>query len=191
MANAPLNTTLLDRAIIFAVKAHAGTERRGKGYPYIVHPLEAVEIVATMTPDQELLAAAALHDTVEDTDVTVEQIRAEFGERIASLVADESEERPEGVSDEASWHDRKRAAINRLAKASHDAKIVALGDKLSNMRAIARDYAEIGDALWNRFHSKNPKDHEWHYRGLADALRELSDTSAFQEFERLINQVFN
>ena len=191
MANAPLNTTLLDRAIIFAVKAHAGTERRGKGYPYIVHPLEAVEIVATMTPDQELLAAAALHDTVEDTDVTVEQIRAEFGERIASLVADESEERPEGVSDEASWHDRKRAAINRLAKASHDAKIVALGDKLSNMRAIARDYAEIGDALWNRFHSKDPKDHEWHYRGLADALRELSDTFAFQEFERLINQVFD
>ena len=191
MANAPLNTTLLDRAIIFAVKAHAGTERRGKGYPYIVHPLEAVEIVATMTPDQEMLAAAALHDTVEDTDVTVEQIRAEFGERIASLVADESEERPEGVSDEASWHDRKRAAINRLAKASHDAKIVALGDKLSNMRAIARDYAEIGDALWNRFHSKDPKDHEWHYRGLADALRELSDTFAFQEFERLINQVFD
>lgn len=191
MANAPLNTALLDRAIIFAVKAHAGTERRGKGYPYIVHPLEAMEIVATMTPDQELLAAAALHDTVEDTDVTVEQIRAEFGDRIATLVADESEERPNGLSDEESWHDRKRAAINHLANASHDAKIVALGDKLSNMRAIARDYAEIGDALWNRFHSKNPKDHEWHYRGLADALRELSDTSAFQEFEQLINQVFN
>lgn len=191
MANAPLNTTLLDRAIIFAVKAHAGTERRGKGYPYIVHPMEAVEIVATMTSDQELLAAAALHDTVEDTDVTVEHIRAEFGERVASLVADESEERQEGVSDEESWHDRKRAAINRLAKASHEAKIVALGDKLSNMRAIARDYAEIGDALWNRFHAKDPKDHEWHYRGLADALRELGDTFAFQEFERLINQVFN
>lgn len=191
MANAPLNTTLLDRAIIFAVHAHAGTERRGKGYPYIVHPMEAVEIVATMTSDQELLAAAALHDTVEDTDVTVEQIRAEFGERVASLVADESEERQEGVSDEESWHDRKRAAINRLAKASHEAKMVALGDKLSNMRAIARDYAELGHALWNRFHAKDPKDHEWHYRGLADALRELSDTFAFQEFERLINQVFN
>ena len=67
MANKPLNTDFLDRAIIFAVKAHSGTERRGKGYPYIVHPLEAVEIVATMTKDQELLAAAALHDTVEDT----------------------------------------------------------------------------------------------------------------------------
>lgn len=52
MANKPLDTTLLDRAIVFAVRAHAGTERRGKGFPYIVHPMEAVEIVATMTPDQ-------------------------------------------------------------------------------------------------------------------------------------------
>ena len=190
MANKPLDTTLLDRAIVFAVRAHAGTERRGKGFPYIVHPMEAMEIVATMTPDQELLAAAALHDTVEDTDVTVEQIREEFGERIASLVASESDTLPEGVSEEDSWHARKQAAIDRLARASHDAKIVALGDKLSNMRAIARDYAQQGDALWNLFHAKDPKDHEWHYRGLADALRELEDTFAYQEFVKLINQVF-
>jgi myo-inositol-1(or 4)-monophosphatase len=136
------------------------------------------------------LAAAALHDTVEDTNVTVEQIRAEFGERIASLVADESEERTEGVSKEDSWHDRKQAAIDRLSHASLDAKMVALGDKLSNMRTIAHDYAKIGDALWSRFHAKDPKEHEWHYRGLADALRELDGTFAYKEFEQLINQVF-
>lgn len=188
--NKPLDTELLDRAIIFAVKAHAGTERRGKGFPYIVHPMEAVEIVATMTPDQELLAAAALHDVVEDTDVTVDTIRDEFGDRIAELVASESDTFEAGVSDEDSWHSRKQAAINRLAKASHDAKIVALGDKLSNMRAIARDYAVMGPALWNIFHAKDPKDHEWHYRGLADSLRELEGTFAFKEFENLINQVF-
>jgi myo-inositol-1(or 4)-monophosphatase len=191
MANKPTDTQLLDRAIVFAVKAHAGTERRGKGFPYIVHPMEAVAIVATMTADQELLAAAALHDTVEDTDVTVEQLRAEFGPRIASLVADESDTFEEGVSEEESWHGRKQAAIDRLARASHDAKIVALGDKLSNMRAIARDYSVQGDALWNLFHEKRRSEHEWHYRGLADSLRELQDTFAFQEFEELINKVFN
>ena len=190
MANKALNTELLDRAINFAVRAHAGTERRGKGFPYIVHPMEAMEIVATMTPDQELLAAAALHDTVEDTDVTVEQLRAEFGDRIAGLVAAESDAFVGGVSEENSWHARKQAAIDRLARAPHDAKMVALGDKLSNMRAIARDYAVQGDALWNIFHAKDPKDHEWHYRGLADSLRELQDTFAFQEFESLINEVF-
>ena len=190
MANKPLDTALLDRAIMFAVRAHAGTERRGKGFPYIVHPLEAVEIVATMTPDQELLAAAALHDTVEDTDVTIEQIRAEFGDRIASLVASDSDEKVSGVSAEQSWVIRKQAAINRLSHASRDAKTVALGDKLSNMRAIARDYAMQGDDLWNLFRVKDRRDHEWHYRGLADALRELQDTFAYKEFESLIDQVF-
>ena len=191
MANNPLDTSLLDRAIIFAVHAHSGTERRGKGFPYIVHPMEAVEIVATMTSDQELLAAAALHDTVEDTDVTVEQIRAEFGERIASLVASESDTLEAGVSEEASWHARKQAAIDRLAAAPHDAKIVAIGDKLSNMRAIARDYEVQGDALWNLFHVKDRREHEWHYRGLAASLSELADTDAYREFVRLIDEVFS
>jgi myo-inositol-1(or 4)-monophosphatase len=190
MANKPLDTELLDRAIIFAVKAHAGTERRGKGFPYIVHPMEAMEIVATMTPDQELLAAAALHDVVEDTDVTAAEIEAEFGPRVASLVVAESDVFPEGVSEEDSWRFRKQAAIDRLSKASREAKMVALGDKLSNMRAIARDYAMKGDELWKIFHAPHPSDHEWHYRGLADALRELEDTFAFKEFESLINQIW-
>ena len=190
MANKYLNTELLDRAIIFAVKAHHNTERRGKGFPYIVHPMEAVEIVATITSDQELLAAAALHDTIEDTDVTVEDIRREFGDRITELVYAESDQFDESVSEEDSWHDRKQAAINRLAAASHDAKIVALGDKLSNMRAIWRDYQQKGDELWNIFHAKNKADHEWHYRGLAKSLSDLSDTFAYQEFIRLIDDVF-
>ena len=190
MANSPLNTDLLDRALIFAVHAHAGTERRGKGFPYIVHPLEAVSIVATMTADQELLAAAALHDTVEDTEVTVEQIRAEFGDRVAALVAEESDSFEEGIPHEKNWHSRKQAAIDRMLRASREAKMVALGDKLSNMRAIARDYALQGDDFWNLFHVKERSEHEWHYRGLADALRELDGTFAYQEFERLINQVF-
>jgi myo-inositol-1(or 4)-monophosphatase len=190
MANKPLDTALLDRAIVFALRAHAGTERRGKGFPYIVHPLEAVTIVATMTSDQELLAAAALHDTVEDTDVTIDQIRAEFGDRIASLVAADSDIPVQNMNAEDSWYVRKQAAIDRIAASSHDAKIVAMGDKLSNMRAIARDYVMQGDALWNLFRVKNRKDHEWHYRGLAEALRELQDTFAYKEFEQLINQVF-
>ena len=176
MSNNPLDTALLDRAISFAVKAHSGTERRGKGFPYVVHPMEAMAIVATITSDQELLAAAALHDTVEDTEVTVDLIRAEFGDRIADLVAAESDNPKEGVSEEDSWHTRKQEGIDRLATASRDVKIVAIGDKLSNMRAIARDYAF--------------SEHEWRFRALADALRELEGTFAFMEFEWLIERVF-
>ena len=188
---ASFDTSLLDRAIIFAVRAHAGMERRGKGFPYILHPMEAAAIVATITPDQDLLAAAALHDVVEDTPVTVEQLRAEFGDRIAELVASESEDPIAHMSEEASWHTRKQAAIDRLAAATHDAKIVAMGDKLSNMRAIARDYEEQGDALWKRFHVTERSEHEWHYRGLAASLAELASTDAYREFTELIDQVFS
>lgn len=196
MGNKYLDTDLVDRAIVFAVKAHHNTERRGKGFPYIVHPLEAMEIVASITPDPELLAAAALHDTVEDTDVTVEQIREAFGERIAELVHAESDQLDGvvftgGANEEETWHQRKQAAIDRLAAASHDAKIVAMGDKLSNMRAIWRDYQTKGDDLWHIFHVKDKASHEWHYRGLAASLSELRDTFAYQEFVRLIDEVFN
>lgn len=190
MTNNPLDTSLLDKAIKFAVDSHAGTERRGKGFPYIVHPMEAMEIVSTITSDQNLLSAAVLHDTVEDTSVTIEDIRAEFGDIIAGIVEAESDKYQEGVSEEDSWYDRKLAAIQRLAKAPQEAKIVALGDKLSNMRAIARDYAVIGDDLWQIFHAKDKKDHEWHYRGLAQSLSSLSDTFAYKEFIFLIDKVF-
>ena len=190
MSEKSINTELCDRAIVFAVRAHSGVERRGKGFPYIIHPMEAMAIVATMTSDQELLAAAALHDTVEDTDVTVEDLRRAFGDRVASLVADESDILIEGQSKSQSWQARKTTAIAHLAGASHEAKIVALGDKLSNMRAIARDYAVQGDALWQLFHVKDKKLHEWHYRGLASALKELEGSFAYQEFISLIDKVF-
>ncbi|MBR3072058.1 HD domain-containing protein [Fibrobacter sp.] len=185
-----MDTSILDRAIVFAVNAHQGTERRGKGFPYIVHPMEAVEIVATMTTDQELLAAAVLHDTVEDTDVTLDDIRREFGERVAKLVKEESDVFIDGVSEADSWHERKQAAIDRLAQASRDAKMVALGDKLSNARIIYRDFVQKGNELWNIFHVTDVKEHEWHYRGLAESLKELEGTFAYSEFTDLINKIF-
>ncbi len=185
-----MDTAFVDKAILFALKAHAGTERRGKGFPYIIHPLEAMSIVASITNDPELLAAAVLHDTVEDTAIRVEDLSREFGPRVAAIVEAESDQFAAGVSEEDSWHSRKQAAIDHLRMAPYDAKIVAMGDKLSNMRAIWRDYQQQGDALWSLFHAKLRSDHEWHYRGLADSLKELKDTFAYQEFVHLIDDVF-
>lgn len=191
MANEYLDTSFVDKAIRYAVDAHAGTERRGKGFPYVIHVLEAMEIVATMTSDPELLAAAALHDTVEDTSVTIDDIRREFGRKVADLVEAESDRIEPGEDETGCWRTRKQAAIDRLAAASLDAKTVALGDKLSNMRAIARDYREKGDELWKIFHAPGGKaDHEWHYRGLASSLAELKGTPAYDEFTSLIDQTF-
>ena len=181
-----MDTTLLDRAIRFAVAAHSGVERRGKGFPYIVHPMEAMAIAATMTPDQEILAAAALHDVVEDTDVTLEDLRAQFGDRVAQLVDTESDH----FKDDLDWRARKEDSLKRLREADRDEKIVALGDKLSNMRAIARDYTSEGEVFWDRFRVKEKSVHGWRYHALLDALSELADTYAYQEFDFLVNRIF-
>lgn len=190
MGNKALDTTIFDKAAQFAIKAHAGIERRGKGFPYIIHPMEAAEIAATISNDPEILAAAMLHDVVEDTDYTIDDIRKEFSERIAALVESESDKSSGSVSEKDSWISRKIDAINRLASAPIDAKIVAMGDKLSNMRAIARDYDTIGDEIWKIFHQSDKRLHEWHYRGLAESLKELSGTFAYNEFTALIDHVF-
>jgi len=185
--NNPLDTDLFDKAVKFATDAHSGTERRGKGFPYIIHPMEAVTIVATITSDPELLAAAILHDTVEDTDVTFVQIRELFGEHVATLVQHETAP----LHGDAPWRTRKQAQIDLLASAPHDSKIVAIGDKLSNLRAISSDYKQIGDKLWKRFSAPNGKeDVAWYYRQLAYALSDLDGTPPYKEFLSLLEETF-
>lgn len=143
--------------------------------------------MATMTNDQEMLAAAILHDTVEDTDVTIEQIRDQFGERVAELVKHETAP----LDDSLTWREKKTAQLKQLADAPYDSKIVALGDKLSNMSGIALDYRRIGDEVWKLFHAPNGKiDVEWYYRSLAEALAELWDTLAYKEYHKLLEEVF-
>ena len=190
MGEKKIDTSFLDKALMFAIKAHSGVERRGKGFPYIVHPMEAVAIVASITSDQELLAAAALHDVVEDTEYTVDDIKREFGERVARLVAAESDLVVEGKSESDSWVERKQYAIDRLAKLDRDAKIVSIGDKLSNARAMLGDYEELGEDLWEKFHVSDPKLHKWHYEGLRNSLSDLKGTFAFEEFSVIVDKLF-
>jgi len=190
MANKFIDTEIFDKAAFFAINAHHNSERRGHKTPYIIHAMEAAAVCESITSDQEVLAASILHDVVEDTDVTLEDIRREFGDRVASLVKAESVLIAEGKSDVETWKERKQESIDKLSAASYEEKIVAMGDKLSNMRAIYRDYVDIGDELWNRFHNNDPAEHEWHYRGLAIALYELKDTHAYKEFVELIFKTF-
>ena len=131
-----MNTDIIDKAIAVATAAHKGQTRKGSNLPYIVHPMEAMSIVATESEDQEMLAAAALHDVVEDTSITMDELRAMFGDRVADMVgADSNPPHREGDT----WYSRKQEAIDRLAAASRDAQMVAMGDKLSNQIVTAAD----------------------------------------------------
>ena len=181
---------ILEKAITFAAEKHKGMVRKGSSIPYIVHPLEAVAIAGGITSDHEILAAAVLHDVVEDTPVTIEEIKEIFGARIAALVAAESEDKMPDIPPSESWKARKEATVNALGKASEPEKIIVLADKLSNIRAIYNDYSRIGDEVWERFNQKDKKMQEWYYRAIANSLLSLSQHTAYQEYCRLVDMVF-
>ena len=181
---------ILDCAIIFATKAHEGQFRKGTQIPYILHPMEAAAIVGSMTTDEEIIAGAVLHDVAEDTDTTVEDVIALFGERVGSLVASESEDKRENLPAESTWKIRKQETLNHLATAPIEVKMITLGDKLSNIRAIYRDYQRIGDKLWNRFNQKDKNEHCWYYSEIARCVAELCEYQAYKEYCDLIDKTF-
>ena len=183
--------TLLDQAIVFATKAHAGALRRDGHTPYILHCTEAAAIAATMTQDQEVLAAAVLHDVVEDTAVTAETLELEFGARVAQLVGAMSENKRPDLPPEDTWLVRKEETIAALEESSDLAVAqLYLADKLSNLRGIARDFEEYGDDLWEFFHQKSRAKQSWYYYRLETALSKLADTDAYREFHHLRLRVF-
>lgn len=185
------NMDLLEKAVAFAVRAHEGQVRKKSGTPYILHPMEAATIAATLTDDREVLAAVMLHDTVEDTDTTLDDIRREFGDRVARLVQGETEKEYAELSREESWKLRKEESLRRLrVNDDSSVKIMWISDKLSNARSMLRIYEEQGDAMWNLFHQKDKRIQEWYYRAVADALKELSETPAYREYVILINYIF-
>ena len=183
--------TKTERAIMFAVKAHEGIRRKGKERLYILHPIEAMTIVASLTEDEDALAAAVLHDVVEDTDVKEDVIRETFGDRVADLVMAESEDKMRDIPSEASWEARKQATIDHLAEQEKDALLICLGDKLANIREMSRDYADIGDELWVRFNQKDKKAHEWYYRSIFQILAEtFCEVPPIREYRTLLKEVF-
>ena len=182
---------VFEQACIFAVERHSGMIRKGTQIPYITHPMEAAAIVATMTTDREILAAAVLHDVVEDTPTTLAEIEARFGIRVARLVAAESEDKRPELPASETWKLRKEETIDRLRGTEDPAeKMLVIGDKLSNLRGLQRDYAALGEAVWSRFHVTDKALHRWYYTAIADATKELSDCPAWQEMNGLINSIF-
>lgn len=183
--------TVLDRAILTAVHAHSGAVRKGGHVPYILHPLETAAICAGMTEDQEVLAAAVLHDTVEDTGYTPEALEREFGPRVAAFVAAETEDKRPGRDPAVTWRLRKEGTICRLrSERRTEVKMLVLADKLSNLRATYQGILKEGSAFWGQFHQKDPLAHCWYYREVGAALAELRGWPAWQEYWWLYESIW-
>lgn len=180
-----------EKALEFATKAHEGTMRKGTNIPYITHPIEVAEILKTITDNENVWIAGLLHDTVEDSETTAEDISKLFGEEVARLVLSNTENKRKGMSKEETWKIRKEETLAKIEKMTKEEKMIILGDKLSNMRHLARDYREIGDKVWERFNQKDKNLHKWYYKGILDNIEsDLGYTEGWKEYKTLLEEIF-
>ena len=144
-------------AIEFAARAHHGQYRKASPLPYILHPLNVARILIECGASDDVVIAAVLHDVVEDTPVTLQEVQAEFGENVARLV--------EGMSEpnrQDKWEKRKQDMLTFLETAPQDLLLIELADKLDNIREIRRDLARDGEQVWTRF-SRGQDQQKWVY----------------------------
>ena len=184
----PADETLF-RALDFAAQAHRGQFRKGTRIPYLVHPLRVAEVLLRAGCPNELAVAALLHDTLEDTAVTEAELRRAFGDRIADLVVALSE--PEHRT--APWTQRKAHTVAFLRTAPPEVVLLALADKLDNLRSMAEDLRWVGEALWARFNAPKPQQAAY-YRQLAAVFRERLPADPGRrlaaDFAALVEEVF-
>jgi len=174
-------------ALTFATELHADQTRKGGGIPYVAHLLGVASTVLEHGGNEDEAIAALLHDAIEDQGgaATREEIRRRFGDLITAIV--------DGCTDcdqtpKPPWRQRKEAYLAHLNQASASVLLVSASDKLYNARSILKDYRQIKDAVWERFHG-GKEGTIWYYRELVKAFHATGTTPLVEELERVVREI--
>lgn len=179
----------LYQALDFALKYHGQVlqVRKATNTPYIIHPVGVMQILLKYTDDVEIIQAGILHDIIEDTNGTAEDIEKAFGTKVKNLVLSASE--PE--HDTLDWEERKRHTIDYVAnEAPIEALYVICADKLHNFSTIIEDYLSLKDDVWKKF-NRGKESQRWYYESMSEAiLNRDKNNPLFQEFYNLVHHFF-
>ncbi|WP_026573665.1 HD domain-containing protein [Bacillus sp. UNC438CL73TsuS30] len=175
---------IVEKALQTASKAHEGQYRKLTDIPYITHPVAVGMLLLKAGYMDDVVAAGILHDTVEDTDLTLEDLKRKFGEKIAEIVAGCSE-----PDKSLSWEKRKEHTIEFLKTASMEIRAVACADKLHNIRSIRNDYEQVGEEVWKRFNRGKEKQ-KWYYTNVVESLGTLGNFSLLEELRKEVDLLF-
>jgi (p)ppGpp synthase/HD superfamily hydrolase len=181
----------LEQALRLAAMWHQGQVRRGSEIPYFEHVFAVAMILERAGYSEDLVIAGLLHDAIEDTPATFEEIREQFGDEVAETVRHCSEIKLDESGAKRPWIDRKRDHLLTISEAPVSAKAVILADKLHNLRCIAVDLA-AGIPIWDRFHA--PREQVlWYYSASIEAC-EVDDPAIIELAEacrQILQEVAN
>ncbi len=180
----------LYKAYAYAARAHLGQYRKKTKLPYFTHIITTMNYAVELTREIEVLQAAILHDTVEDTWVTLDDLRREFGDRVAGLVEAETENKRRNMPAAQTWEIRKRETVEHLKVASLDAKIIVLADKTANLESIVREQHYMGMEIWDKFNQPDKLKQEWYFRAVREQLMEFCGTSVMKAYDKYLNILF-
>ena len=178
----------IEEALELAAKAHLNQVRKGTDTPYITHPYMLGMMLMEAGCSEDQIIAGILHDTVEDTWVTLEYIGEHFGEKVADIVAGCTE-----PDKKLCWEKRKQHTIEYLRTAPREICMVACVDKLHNAWTMLREYEKVGDAVWDRF-SRGYEDQKWYYHNLVESLGvqfgKGEKVECYEAFKKIVETLF-
>ena len=177
----------VEQAIYFATKAHHGQNRKIEDVAMIFHPFTVGMILQRVGCRDEVIIAGILHDVIEDTKYTKEDIKKKFGKKVSDLV--------EGVSESDKslpWEERKQETIDYLKTASLDEKLIECADKINNLESIYIDIQKEGEEVWKKF-KRGGEEQKWYHSNVYESLIMNSDSNnpLFKRYRELIRKVFN
>jgi (p)ppGpp synthase/HD superfamily hydrolase len=174
-------SALVDKARAIATGAHEG-QRRKDGPPYIIHPEAVAEILAGRAFPDTVVAAAWVHDVLEDTPYPANKLREELGQEVLDIV--------EAVSEDKSlpWEERKQGYIEKVRQGPEGAKAVATADKIHNLTSVLAVYAERGKETW-KFFNRSREQKVWFEEAMLAMLKEAWRHPLVGEYEQLVERL--
>lgn len=177
----------IEQAIKAASILHRDQYRKGAvPIPYISHLLSVLLIVNDYCQDEDTNIAALLHDTLEDTDYTREELEADFGANVGKIVAAVSEPQ-NNTGKEYSWEERKKIYTKQLRDAPNGALIVSAADKIHNMRSVVEEYHQEHQRFLKAF-GGSLEDRLKQYQEIADILNKRLDNPILAEFNHVFTE---
>ena len=172
-------THRLESAIVTAAKAHRKQMRKGSDIPYIIHPFSVMTVASEVTEDEDTLIACLFHDILEDVpeEYSEQQMRDDYGQRVVDIVRGVTKD--DSIED---WREANEAYLQNLREnASDESVIVSAADKIHNLISVLEDYDEMGDAVWQKFTTKNADDQLWWYEAVLETVRARSVPTPLSE----------
>lgn len=177
-----MELSLIEKAFRFAEEKHRGHTRKGEDVPYLTHLVTVSIRLAQYGFSDVVIAAGLVHDVVEDTLATIEEVREELGEEVAELVATVT------YDESLSWEEKRYAYTEAVRNGSEGAKAISIMDKIHNAESTLIAYEEVGSSVWDRFN--RGKDTKIHFEEMMLSMFEETWEHPFvKEYQELVQKL--